>query len=64
MATDDEVMELIGQPFPLNLDLPWRCKDCGGLWRVAGAWHPGGSTGAYVLVRCDGCGSMQNGGAP
>lgn len=64
MAMDADVLRFLGQPFPLYLTPPWRCRYCGGLWRVAGTWHPGGQEGAYVMVRCDGCGSMCNGGAP
>lgn len=64
MATDAEVLRLLGKPFPPYTPEPWRCHYCGGLWRVVGAWHPDGQIGAYVMLRCDGCGSAQNGGAP
>ncbi len=64
MATDNEVLSLLGIPFPPFAEKPHRCDHCGGIWRVAGTWHPDGQVGAYVILQCDGCGAMQNGGAP
>jgi len=64
MAADTDVLRLLGRPFPPYSARPFRCEGCGGLWRVAGVWHPGGQAGALVVVRCDGCHSMRNGGAP
>jgi hypothetical protein len=63
MATDADVLRLIGRAVPPTG--AWRCAYCPtGSWRVVGAWHPDGSSGAYLVMGCHQCGSTMNGGAP
>ncbi len=63
MATDADVMQLLGRQIPPSMPQP--CGYClTGIYVVVGAWHPEGQAGAYLVLGCPRCGATVNGGAP